>query len=151
MSKPDPQEIASAAARVMYATDHAARTLGIHVVDIAPGRSVLRMTIRATMINGLNIGHGGMSFTLADTALAYASNSYNQRAVATVTQISFLKPAFLGDVLTATAEEVAVSGRTGVYDVHVRNQKGEVTAAFRGQTQTIKGKLVEDLPVTREM
>ncbi len=135
----------------MYATDNAARTLGIHVVDIGPGRSVLRMTVRSTMVNGHNIGHGGMTFTLADTALAYASNSYNQKAVASVTQITFLAPTFAGDVLTASAQETAVKGRLGIYDVDVTNQKGEQVAVFRGQTQTIKGKLIEDLPVTRDM
>jgi acyl-CoA thioesterase len=150
MSK-TPDEIAAMAGEVMYAEDRAARTLGIHVVSVGAGRSRLRMTIRPEMVNGHDIGHGGMTFTLADTALAYASNSYNQKAVASVTQISFLKPTFAGDVLTATAEEVATAGRTAVYDVDVVNQRGEQVAAFRGQTQTIKGKLLEDQPVTREM
>lgn len=146
-----PDDIAAEAGKIMYATDRAARTLGIHLVDIGAGRSRLRMAVRGHMVNGHNIGHGGLTFTLADTALAYASNSYNQKAVAAVTQISFLAPTFAGDILTATAVETATSGRTGVYDVDVRNQKGEQVAVFRGQTQTIKGKLIEDLPVTREM
>lgn len=146
-----PDEVAGRAAKVMYATDNAARTLGIHVVEIGAGRAVLRMAVRQTMVNGHNIGHGGMTFTLADTALAYASNSYNQKAVASVTQISFLKPTFAGDILTASANEIATAGRTGIYDVDVRNQNNEQVASFRGQTQTIKGKLIEDLPVTRDM
>jgi acyl-CoA thioesterase len=146
-----PDEIAVEAGKVMYRTDRAARSLGIHVIDMGAGRSRLRMAVRGHMVNGHNIGHGGLTFTLADTALAYASNSYNQKAVAAVTQISFLKPTFAGDMLTATATETATAGRTGIYDVDVRNQKGEQVAAFRGQTQTIKGKLIEDLPVTREM
>jgi acyl-CoA thioesterase len=146
-----PDEIAAEAAKVMYATDRAARTLGIHVVEVGAGRSTLRMAVRGHMVNGHNIGHGGLTFTLADTALAYASNSYNQKAVAAVTQINFLAPTFAGDILTATATETATSGRTGIYDVDVCNQKGEQVAVFRGQTQTIKGKLMEDLPVTRNM
>ena len=144
-------EVAIEAGKVMYATDRAARTFGIHVIDMGAGWSKLRMAVRGHMVNGHDIGHGGMTFTLADTALAYASNSYNQKAVASVTQISFLKPTFAGDILTASAQEVVTAGRTGVYDVDVRNQKGEQVAAFRGQTQTIKGKLIEELPVTREM
>ncbi|WP_417518177.1 hydroxyphenylacetyl-CoA thioesterase PaaI [Minwuia sp.] len=146
----DADEVARRAGKVMYATDNAARTHGIHVVEVTAGRSVLRMVVRDTMVNGHDIGHGGMTFTLADTAMAYACNSYNQKAVAAMAQISFLAPTFSGDVLTATATETALRGRTGIYDVDVVNQKGETVASFRGQTQTIKGRLVDDLPVTRE-
>ncbi|PJK30374.1 hydroxyphenylacetyl-CoA thioesterase PaaI [Minwuia thermotolerans] len=147
----DPEHVARAAAKRMYATDHAARSLGIHVIDVGPGRSVLGMTVRSTMVNGHDIGHGGMTFTLADTAMAYACNSYNQISVAHTTQITFLAPTYAGDVLRATASETAVRGRTGIYDVRVQNQKGETVAVFRGQTQNLKGKLVEDLPITREI
>lgn len=147
----DAQQVAERARDVMYANDTAARTLGIHVLSVGPGQSQLRMTVRATMTNGHDIGHGGMTFTLADTALAYASNSYNQKAVATSTQITFMAPTFAGDVLTATATERAVKNRLGIYDIDVRNQKGEQVAVFHGQTQTIKGKLIEELPVTRPM
>lgn len=142
--------VAREASKRMYATDHAARTLGIHIVDIGAGWSKLRMTVRENLVNGHNIGHGGLTFTLADTAMAYASSSHNQRTVAHTTQITFMAPTYAGDVLTATATETAVRGRSGIYDVRVENQKGETVAVFRGQTQAIKGKLVEDLPVTRE-
>ncbi|WP_416899311.1 MAG: hydroxyphenylacetyl-CoA thioesterase PaaI [Minwuia sp.] len=145
-----PDEIAGAVARALYANDRAARSLGIHVVEVGAGRSVLRMAVRTQMTNGYDIGHGGITFTLADTAMAYASGSFNRTAVASMAQISFLKPTYAGDILTATAEETAAAGRTGVYDIDVRNQKGEQVAVFRGQTQTIKGKVIEDLPVTRE-
>lgn len=147
----DPDQVARDAAKRMYLGDHAARTLGIHIVEMGAGRSVLRMTVRQTMVNGHDIGHGGMTFTLADTAMAYASSSYNQRTVAHATQITFMAPTFAGDVLTATATETAARGRSGIYDVRVENQKGETVAVFRGQTQTIKGKLVDEFPVTREI
>lgn len=148
---PDAQEIAEQAATVMMCADRAAKALGIHVVQVGPGRSVLRMVVRRSMLNGHAMGHGGMTFTLADTALAYASNSYNQNAVAHTTQITFLAPTREADVLTATAVETAVAGRTGIYDVTVANQRGETVAVFRGQTQTIKGQLLPDRPVTRQM
>lgn len=147
----DAGHVAREAAKRMYSTDHAARTLGIHVIEVGPGRSVLGMTVRSTMVNGHDIGHGGMTFTLADTAMAYACNSYNQKAVAHTTQITFMAPTFAGDVLTATATETALRGRTGIYDVRVRNQNGATVAVFRGQTQALKGKLIEDLPITRDM
>lgn len=145
----DAQAVAEAAARVMMQSDRAARRLGIHVVEIAPGRSVLRMIVRREMLNGHDMGHGGLTFTLADTALAYACNSYNQNAVAQSTQITFLRPTAEADVLTATAEEVSLTRRTGIYDVAVTNQRGQKVAVFRGQTATIKGSLVPDMPVTR--
>lgn len=143
--------IAEAAGAAMYGSDRAARALGIHLLEIAPGLARMRMTVRADMINGHGVCHGGMTFTLADTTLAYASNSYNQNALAHTIQITFLKPAFGGDTLTATAQETAVSGRTGIYDVRVVNQHGETLAIFRGQTQTVKGQPVPGQPVTREM
>ncbi|MEC9344968.1 MAG: hydroxyphenylacetyl-CoA thioesterase PaaI [Pseudomonadota bacterium] len=148
---PDAQRIAEQVAERMMMVDRAARGLGIHVVAISPGRAVLRMVIRRHMLNGHGMGHGGMTFSLADTALAYASNSYNQNTVAHTTQITFLAPSREADVLTATAEETAVVGRSGIYDVRVTNQRGETIAVFRGMAQTIKGQPVPEMPVTRPM
>jgi len=96
------------------------------------------------MVNGHDLCHGGMIFTLADTTFAYACNSHNQRAVAAGCAIEFLAPAHLGDVLTAEGLEVAHVGRSGVYDMKVNNQNGQLVAVFRGKAATIKGKLVEE-------
>jgi acyl-CoA thioesterase len=96
------------------------------------------------MINGVKITHGGMIFTLADASFAFACNSRNQRAVAANCSIEFLRPSQLGDVLTATATEQAVSGRNGVYDVRVEDQAGQTVALFRGKSSQIKGGFVED-------
>ncbi|MDF1735432.1 MAG: hydroxyphenylacetyl-CoA thioesterase PaaI [Minwuia sp.] len=145
----DAQRVAEAAAEVMMASDRAARRLGIHVVEVAPGRAVLRMVVRREMLNGHDMGHGGMTFTLADTAFAYACNSHNQSAVAQTAQVTFLRPTRAGDVLTATAEEISLGRRSGIYDVTVVNQRGEKVAVFRGNSATIGGTLVPEMPVAR--
>ena len=145
----DAQRLAEAAAEVMMASDRAARRLGIHVVSVAPGRSVLRMVVRREMLNGHDMGHGGMTFTLADTAFAYACNSHNQSAVAQTAQVTFLRPTRAGDVLTAAAEEISLGRRSGIYDVTVVNQRDEKVAVFRGNSATIGGTLVPEAPVAR--
>jgi acyl-CoA thioesterase len=96
------------------------------------------MTVRADMLNGHAICHGGLIFTLADSAFAFACNSYNFNTVARV-RIDFVAPAREGDVLTAARSERALAGRTGVYDVEVANQRGETVALFRGKSYRIKG------------
>ncbi len=141
----DAQRLAEAAAEVMMGSDRAARRLGIHVVAVAPGRSVLRMIVRREMLNGHDMGHGGMTFTLADTAFAYACNSHNQSAVAQTAQVTFLRPTRAGDVLTATAEEISLGRRSGIYDVTVVNQRDEKVAVFRGNSATIGGTLVPEV------
>jgi acyl-CoA thioesterase len=109
---------------------------------------VLTMTVHADMLNGLQTCHGGLIATLADSAFAFACNSYNEATVASGFDIHLVAAAQLGDVLTATAHEVSRSGRTGVYDVTVDNQRGETVAVFRGRSYAIKGKaLVDGLPV----
>ena len=145
----DAQRLAEAAAEVMMASDRAARRLGIHVVSVAPGRSVLRMVVRREMLNGHDMGHGGMTFTLADTAFAYACNSHNQSAVAQTAQVTFLRPTRAGDVLTATAEEISLGRRSGIYDVTVVNQRDEKVAVFRGNSATIGSTLVPEAPLAR--
>jgi acyl-CoA thioesterase len=107
------------------------------------------MTVRADMLNGHAICHGGFIFTLADSAFAYACNSYNLTTVASGCAIDFVAPAREGDVLAAMARERSVSGRTGVYDAEVTNQRGETVAYFRGKSYRIKGHVVED-PRRRE-
>ena len=137
-----------AVGRAILETDHASRLLGMELVDIRPGYARMTMTVRADMTNGHGIGHGGMTFSLADTAMACASNARNQRAVAQSITVHFLAPAQAGDLLTATATEVNRTRRTGIYDVVVTNQKSERIAVFRGTTHTIKGEYVPGLTIT---
>ena len=113
--------------------------------QIAPGRAVLSMPVRADMTNGHHICHGGLIFTLADSAFAYACNSYNVNAVASACHIDFLAPAREGDVLEAHAEERSSSGRTGVYDITVRIRGGVTVALFRGKSHRIQGDVLSGL------
>ena len=140
----DKLALAKAAADVMWREDNASKWLGMKVEDVRPGYARLSMTVTSNMVNGHNLCHGGLIFTLADSTFAFACNSHNQRAVAAGCAIEFLAPAFLGDVLTAEGVEQALRGRTGVYDMKVTNQKNELIAVFRGKSATIKGLLVEE-------
>jgi acyl-CoA thioesterase len=103
------------------------------------------MTVRPDMVNGHHICHGGMIFTLADTAFAYACNSYNKNTVASACNIDFLAPGKEGEVLEAEAQERSLSGRTGVYDVTVRTREGRVVALFRGKSYRINGEVIAGL------
>jgi acyl-CoA thioesterase len=136
--------LASRVAAAMYARDTATQALGIRVEGVVPGESRLAMPVREDMLNGHAICHGGFIFTLADSAFAYACNSYNLNTVASGCTIDFVAPARAGDVLTAQAHERELSGRTGVYDVEVANQRGETVALFRGKSYRIKGHLIDD-------
>ncbi|UZD54849.1 hydroxyphenylacetyl-CoA thioesterase PaaI [Caldimonas aquatica] len=139
---PDAQRLAELVREGMYANDRASKALGMQVREVAPGRAVLTMTVREDMLNGHDICHGGLIATLADSAFAFACNSYNELTVASGFAIDLLAPARLGDVLTATCTEVARGGRTGLYDTEVVNQQGERIAVFRGRSYTAKGKPV---------
>jgi acyl-CoA thioesterase len=147
-----PQEAQALAERVaagMYARDRASQAMGMQIAAIGPGYAELTMTVRADMLNGHAICHGGFIFTLADSAFAFACNTYNLTTVASGCAIDFVAPAREGDVLAAMARERSVSGRTGVYDIEVTNQRGETVAYFRGKSYRIKGHVVED-PQARE-
>ena len=147
-----PQEAQALAQRVaagMYSRDRASQAMGMQIAAIGPGYAELTMAVRADMLNGHAICHGGFIFTLADSAFAYACNSYNLMTVASGCAIDFVAPAREGDVLAAMARERSVSGRTGVYDIEVTNQRGETVAYFRGKSYRIKGHVVED-PQKRE-
>jgi acyl-CoA thioesterase len=120
----------------------ASRGLGMQLIAVGPGWAVLAMTVTDQMVNGHGGCHGGFIFTLADSALAFACNSYNQRAVAHHCTITFVAGARLGDRLEARAEERTRSGRWGIYDVTVTRSGGQVIAEFRGHSRTIEGKLV---------
>ena len=137
-----PQEIATQVGEGMMATDHASIALGIRLTHISPGAAHMEMQVRPDMLNGFGTCHGGMITTLADSAFGFACNSYNELTVASGLSIDFLAPAFEGDVLTARASEVSLSGRSGVYDVTVFNQKADCVAVFRGRSHRIKGKTV---------
>lgn len=133
-----PQQIAEGVREGMFANDRAAQGLGMVITTVAPGRAVIDMPVRDDMLNGFDICHGGFITTLADTAFAYACNSANQLTVASGLAIDFVAPGRPGDVLTASAEEVSSAGRTGVYDVSVRNQRGELIALMRGRSYRFK-------------
>ena len=139
---PTDQFVAEACSAAMHERDYAAQALGIQLTQIRPGRARMTMTVRKDMVNGHDICHGGMIFTLADTAFAHACNSRNQVTVASGCMIDFVAPARLDDVLTAEAEERALSGRTGVYDITVTNQRRDLIALFRGNSYRIKGHLI---------
>ena len=130
----DAQALAEQVRDAMLADDAATRLLGMRVVDLAPGRAVVTMTVRADMLNGFAICHGGLIATLADSAFAFACNSRNALTVASGFGIDLLKSAQLHDVLTATAQETSLAGRTGLYDVTVKNQADELIAMFRGRS-----------------
>ncbi len=144
MTSPDPQRIAEAVRDAMWRDDRASKSLGMQVLAIGPGTATLSMTVRDDMLNGHDICHGGLITTLADSTFAFACNAYNEVTVASGFDVNLVTAARLGDVLTATASEVNKAGRTGVYDVDVRNQRGERVAAFRGRSYTLKGRFVVD-------
>ena len=137
------QALAERVAAGMFSRDHASQALGMKIASVGPGRAELVMTVRGDMLNGHAICHGGFIFSLADSAFAFACNSYNQTTVASGCAIEFVAPAREGDALTAIARERSVSGRTGVYDIEVRNQRGETVALFRGKSYRIKGHVIE--------
>lgn len=136
------QALAERVARGMWERDRASQALGMRIERVAPGFAELSMTIRSDMVNGHAICHGGLVFTLADSAFAFACNSTNFNTVAAGCSIEFLAPGREGDVLTATARERAQGKRAGVYDIDVRNQDGITIALFRGKSMRIRGNVV---------
>jgi acyl-CoA thioesterase len=115
----------------------------MRVLEAAPGRARVAMSVREDMLNGHGLCHGGFVFALADSAFAFACNTYNAVTVAAGAAIDFLAPARLADELTATARELSRSRRTGVYDVTVTNQRGECIALFRGRSHQLDGRLID--------
>lgn len=116
----------------MYNSDWFSQWLGIERLEVKPGCCVLRMTIRKEMLNGFAIAHGGITYSLADSALAFASNSHGRKSVSVETSISHVVSLKEGDVITATAEETSLSNKIGVYHITVVNQKNEKVALFKG-------------------
>jgi acyl-CoA thioesterase len=141
-SAAEAQALAERVAAAMWSRDDASQGLGMSLVQVSPGSARLRMMVRRDMLNGHAICHGGFIFALADSAFAYACNSYNLTTVASGCSIDFVTPAREGDTLAAHAHERSASGRTGVYDIEVVNQRGETIALFRGKSYRIKGHVV---------
>ena len=139
-SERTPQQTAEFVRERMFANDRAAKSLGMEIAEVSPGNATISMTVREHMLNGHDICHGGLIATLADTAFAYACNSYNELTVASGFSIDLMAPGREGDVLTARSFEVSKAGRTGVYDCEITNQRNERIAVFRGRSYTIKGK-----------
>jgi acyl-CoA thioesterase len=129
--------LARTAAHEMFDRDVASRRLGMQLLDAGNGQATVRMTVTAEMVNGHDIAHGGYLFLLADSAFACACNSHGPVTVAAGADISFLRPVRRGEVLVATAIERARSGRSGIYDVTVTREGGDVVAEFRGRSRTV--------------
>jgi acyl-CoA thioesterase len=136
------QRLAERCADAMWAEDQASQALGMKVESVGPGTATLSMTVRANMTNGHGIAHGGFIFALADSAFAFACNTYNVRTVAQSCDILFVATACIGDALTATAVERHRFGRNGLYDIRV-TRDDEVIAEFRGRSRTIGGAVVD--------
>jgi acyl-CoA thioesterase len=129
----------------MWARDRATNALGMKIEEVRPGYARISMAVRGDMVNGHHICHGGLIFTLADSAFAYACNSYNKNTVASACNIDFLAPGREGDTLDAEAIEQSQAGRTGVYDVTVRDSAGKTIALFRGKSYRISGEVIAGL------
>jgi acyl-CoA thioesterase len=140
------QHLAEQVTQKLYAIDKASQALGIRIVEVRPGSARVSMVVRADMVNGHRICHGGMVFTLADTAFAFACNSHNENTVAATASIDFLAPSHQEDELTAIATEVWRSKRNGIYEVTVTNQDGARIALFRGRSARIDGQVIATSP-----
>ena len=144
MTDRTPQQIAEHVRDGMLRNDAATRSLGMAVTGVGPGRATLTMTVRADMLNGHQTCHGGFIFALADSAFAFACNSYNMNTVGAGCTIDYLAPGREGDVLTAHAVEQALAGKSGVYDVKVSNQEGRAIALFRGKSIRVAGEVIQE-------
>lgn len=139
-----PEERARRSADAMWADDAASKWLGMTLDEVGPGRAVTSMVVAKHHLNGHGICHGGFIFTLADSAFAFACNSYNQLVVAQHNSISYLSPGQPGETLVATAVEVSRTGRSGIYDVTVTGADGRQVALFRGASRQVKGQHFEE-------
>jgi len=139
-----PKERAEKSAAVMWGNDNASVWLGMELLDVDEGRATLSLLVQKHHTNGHGICHGGITFALADSAFAFACNSRNQAVVAQHNVISYIAPAKINEVLTATATEVSLNGRNGIYDVKVTNPEGKTIAEFRGFSRMIKGQHFEE-------
>lgn len=138
------RSVARRSVDALYDGDRASQMLGMKVEECGPGTARVSMRVRADMVNGHGICHGGLLFTLADSAFAFACNSHGDNTVAAGAAIEFLLPAREGDLLTATAHERWRTGRSGIYEIEVRNQRDEAVALFRGRSHQVAGRLIDD-------
>ena len=138
------KERADKSAAAMWKNDNSSPWIGIALENVDEGRAIMSLQVEKHHTNGHGICHGGIIFTLADTAFAFASNSRNQSTVAQHNTITFVAPGNLGDTLTACAQEVSLIGKNGIYDATVTNQDGSVIAQFRGCSRAIRGQLCEE-------
>jgi acyl-CoA thioesterase len=136
-----PDDLARACAEAMWKEDDASQGLGMQILEVRAGEAVLTMTVQPHMVNGHGIAHGGFIFLLADSAFAFACNSRNERAVAAQCNISFIRPAMLGERMVARAREISKTGRSGIYDVSVTVDDTAI-AELRGHSRTIGGEWV---------
>ena len=139
-----PDQLAKACADKLWGPDTCSQWLGMELIEVRPGYARIRMKVRPEFLNGHGICHGGLMFTLADSTFAFACNSHNKNAVAAGCSIEFLRPAHLGDVLTCEGLEQTLSGRHGIYDMRVSNQRGEAVALFRGKSAQIQGTVIPE-------
>jgi acyl-CoA thioesterase len=133
-----PLELAESAVAVMLRTDRASQNLGVEILEVTPGAVRIAMMVRPEMLNGHGLCHGGIIFTFADSAFAFACNSYGDPMVAAGASIEFLAPTPVGERLTAVASEVSRTARNGIYDVRVANSSGEPVALFRGRSSRLR-------------
>jgi acyl-CoA thioesterase len=134
----DALSLAHAAVQSLFRTDRASQGLGLEIIDVAPGRVRIAMTVRPDMVNGHGICHGGIIFAFADSAFAFACNSHGEPMVAAGANIEFLAPTLTGERVTATATEVTRTARSGIYDVCVTKPSGETVAHFRGRCSRLR-------------
>lgn len=144
MSGISDQQRAERSSEAMLKDDHATKAMGMTIETVAPGMATLSMLVRKDHLNGHGSCHGGAIFTLADSAFAFACNSHNTVTVAQHCSVTFLAPGRQGDQLTATAREVTLAGRSGIYDVTVTRQDGMAIAEFRGLSRTVSGSHFEE-------
>jgi acyl-CoA thioesterase len=138
----DAQRQAERATAALFARDRASQALGMRLTGARPGWARVAMLVRADMVNGHGVCHGGIVFALGDSAFAFACNSYNESTVAAAATIDFLAAARAGDELTAEAGELWRTRRNGLYEIVVSNQRGERIALFRGRSYRIDGQVV---------
>lgn len=139
MSSPSDRTLAEACAKSLFGRDIASQKMNMRMLAVTPGQARVSMTVREDMLQGHGTCHGGFIFALADSAFAFACNSYNETTVAIGCSIDFVAPARLGDDLIAHASEQSRSGRTGNYDVRIENQKGQLVALFHGKSYRVRG------------
>ncbi|WP_263262154.1 hydroxyphenylacetyl-CoA thioesterase PaaI [Pseudomonas sp. RIT-PI-S] len=142
MTEFEPVELARLCAAAMLDRDRASLGLGMELLAVAPGSATLAMPVRADMIQGHGTCHGGFIFTLADSAFAVASNTYNQVTIGLGCTIDYIAPARQGDRLVASCIEQSRGGRTGNYDVRVENQNGQLVALFHGKSYKVQGSVL---------